>query len=260
MKFKLIEGVRKIDDGKFEIDYSLNLPTDIINIYSNHLYTSSFGNNIYWFGYRFNEEISSKTRSEFINYIKGLTTPKITEQELDKFIIYPLKELNKYINQYHIDCFISPRSGRSALVQKMIELIGNYTSRNMERCNFELIKLLPSNVTFDWKSFDNDFTGNEQAYMDIYNYIENLLLPSIHSLDYFSLAKAVKPKYRKYIQNYLDFSSESVKNTFKKLKCRNILIVDDINTSGATLQEILRIINDINTDCNIYIYTLIGKE
>lgn len=39
----------------------------------------------------------------------------------------------------------------------------------------------------------------------------------------------------------------------------NILIVDDVNTSGSTLREIIRIIREINKDCNIFIYTLIGK-
>ena len=39
-----------------------------------------------------------------------------------------------------------------------------------------------------------------------------------------------------------------------------ILRVDDINTSGSTLREPLRIINEINSNCNIYIYTLIGKN
>ena len=39
-----------------------------------------------------------------------------------------------------------------------------------------------------------------------------------------------------------------------------ILIVDDINTSGSTLTEILRIIKAINNQCEIYIFTLIGKE
>ena len=40
----------------------------------------------------------------------------------------------------------------------------------------------------------------------------------------------------------------------------NVLIVDDINTTGSTLQEILRQISILNPNCNIYIYTLIGKS
>lgn len=255
----LLEGIRKDKSGKFIFDYSVNLPTDIIDITSKHLYTDNFQNNVYWFGYEFKDTVSSKDRTEFIHYIKGLTEPKIEEEQLRKFVKYPLTELRQYVNQYHIDCFISPRSNRSNLVQIMIEEIGTATSRNMNKCSFELVKNLPSCVTFDWELFDNDHVGNEQAYKDIQKYVNEVMLPKIHKLDYFSLAKNVKPKYRKYIQNYLRFDTEQNEQTFSKLKGSNILIVDDINTSGSTLQEILRIVNSINTNCNTFIYTLIGK-
>ncbi len=47
---------------------------------------------------------------------------------------------------------------------------------------------------------------------------------------------------------------------FENLKCKSILILEDINTSGATINEILEIINELNSNCDVYIYTLIGTE
>lgn len=38
-----------------------------------------------------------------------------------------------------------------------------------------------------------------------------------------------------------------------------ILLVDDINTIGATLSEIIRIIRNINVKAEIYVFTLLGK-
>ena len=38
-----------------------------------------------------------------------------------------------------------------------------------------------------------------------------------------------------------------------------ILLVDDINTIGATLSEIIRIIRNINVKAEIYVFTLFGK-
>ena len=83
-------------------------------------------------------------------------------------------------------------------------------------------------------------------------------MPTIEKLDYFSLAASVKPKYRRYIKNFFDFSEEDVKR-INNLQGKKILIVDDINTSGSTLNEILRIVRKINPDCEIFIYTHIGN-
>lgn len=38
-----------------------------------------------------------------------------------------------------------------------------------------------------------------------------------------------------------------------------ILLVDDINTIGATLSEIIRIIRNINVEAEIYVFTLLGN-
>ena len=38
-----------------------------------------------------------------------------------------------------------------------------------------------------------------------------------------------------------------------------ILLVDDVNTIGATLSEIIRIIRNINVKAEIYVFTLFGK-
>ena len=38
-----------------------------------------------------------------------------------------------------------------------------------------------------------------------------------------------------------------------------ILLVDDVNTTSATLSEIIRIIRNINVEAEIYVFTLLGK-
>jgi hypoxanthine phosphoribosyltransferase len=85
-------------------------------------------------------------------------------------------------------------------------------------------------------------------------------MPKIHNLTYFSIADNVKPKYRQYIQNYLTIKDISSAKILKSIQNGKILIVDDINTSGSTLTEILRIVHNINNNCEIFIFTLIGKE
>ena len=83
-------------------------------------------------------------------------------------------------------------------------------------------------------------------------------MPRIFELSYFSLADNVKPKYRQYIEDYLIVDNQT-SQAIEAIQKGKILIVDDINTSGSTLREIIRIVKQINNNCAIFIFTLIGK-
>ena len=258
MKRLIYGGVRR-QDGDYIIDFTYNLPNDLIEICPPQLYKSSIRNRIYWFGYMFNEKSSSKDRADFIHYIKGLSEKKIPEHDLVQFIELPLGELDKRIDRYRIDSFVYPTSGRSKLVSKMIDVIGNYTSRDIRNCSYELVKSAPIDIEFDWDMLERDTSDDPNKYAQMKAYAENVIMPAIQTLDYFSLAKNVKPKYRKYIKNFLAFSDERIAERFSRLQGDNVLVVDEINTSGATINEILRILDRVNSGCNIFVYTLIGN-
>ena len=196
MKRFVYAGARKVDKG-FEIDYQYNYPEDIIDIVEPQLYSTIHNNNIYHFGYRFNANVDSKDRTEFIHAIKQIGDNSLTDDQLDQFIKRPLKYLNNKINLYNIDCMVYPLSNRSPLVSKIIRAINDMTSHEMSRCSFECVLIDSINIG---------------------------------SADRFS-----------------------------KLKGDNILVVDDVNTTGSTLNEILRKLGKINNNCNIYVFTLIGK-
>lgn len=139
MKRYIYDGVRP-DDGDYVFDYLYNLPDDMIEISPPQLFHSSIRNHIYWFGYMFKDSVSSKQRTDFINYIKGIGDHTISDYELTQFIELPLGELDKKISMYDLDCFVYPVSRRNKLVSKMISVIGNYTSHETKRTSFELVK------------------------------------------------------------------------------------------------------------------------
>lgn len=257
MKRYIKSGVRA-DNSKYVFDYTLNLDTDIIDISKPQLYySSSPTQKVYWFGYCFKSNVSSKERSKFIHYIKGLSDEKPSEMELNQFIELPLAQLDKIQNISSFDCFVYPLSGRSKLVSKIVQVAGTFMQRDIKRCSFELVKSAPTDLGFDWDMFESDYGDDLNRYNQMKSYVETELMPKLKSLDYFSLAQNVKPKYRKYITNFLSFSNADIEK-LQKLQGSKILIIDDINTSGSTLIEILRILQKINTTCEIYVYTLIG--
>ena len=247
-----------VEDGNFQFDFDNDAPGDIIKLASYRLNSSAFKNNVYWFGYQFEASATSRERTAFINKLKGIGGESFPASVLRRFIELPMNALSNKISSYKISNFVYPLSGRSNLVTKMIRIIHEWLSRDIKSSSFELVKQAPVNIKFDWLSFRDDYASNPN-YEQMIKHVKENILPAIQELDYFSLAQNVKPKYRPYITNYLGFPDLSKLEKYASLKGQNILVVDDINTSGSTLNEILRILNEVNENCNIYIYTLIGK-
>jgi len=59
---------------------------------------------------------------------------------------------------------------------------------------------------------------------------------------------------------YPNIKTEEDKELFKTIKQQNVLVVDDVTTSGSTLNEILRTLRILNEDNNITIFSLIGRK
>jgi len=87
------------------------------------------------------------------------------------------------------------------------------------------------------------------------------MMDLIHQKDYFTIAKDVKKsKYRPYIMNFLRFKNDKDKELYSSIREQNILVIDDVTTSGSTLSEILRTLRIINDKNQITIFSLIGRK
>lgn len=259
-KSELYEGARKNKSDAFELDFYKDTTDDIVNLANVTIKESSISSNVYFFGYEFNETADRKVRTDFIHWIKGLDNTVPSESDLYKLIDRPIALLDSKMPLTEFDAFIYPKSGRSRLVNSIIGVLLNYLRRDTAKLTVELIKNLPKNIEFDFDTFKvacgDDINKLNQSAL----YINNELLPRIKKLNYFSIANEVKPKYRKYIQNFLKFNSEADEIALKALQKKNVLIVDDINTSGATVFEMIRIVKQLNPSLNVYVFTLFGKE
>lgn len=258
---RLTEGISY--NGKtFDVSFFSNNESDVINIAEPHITQSKLDNKIYYFGYEFKPEVPKQVRSKFINWIKGLDPDsKPDEFTLENLVAFPIDELNKKENFSQFSCVLYPRSNRSNLTNLIQRCVINCIPRTKIR-SFELVKNIPTAVEFDWETFDREYSGQigDHQYQQIQDYINNTLLPKVHLLDYFSIAQNVKYKYRNYIMSFLT-APPDLQDTLSTLQNgEKILILDDINTSGATLREIIRIIKMINPQLEIYIFTLIGRS
>lgn len=261
MKRYIKSGV-SVKDNFYEFDYENDNLYDIVSLKFYSIKSSTFRGNVYWFGYEFNSDISSKERTKFIHALKGLSNNNISYNDLQTFIEKPVVELNKVHKLSSFDFFVYPVSGRSPLVSYMIQEVGNWVQRDISDVSFGMIKNIPSEIKFDWIRFKRDYDSDDKSkpnqFMQMSSYVNSVLLPSIESGSYFSLANSVKAKYRPYITNFLIMKNSDM---IKLYESRNasVLVVDDINTTGSTLYEILRILDKVNSSLDVYVFTLIGK-
>ena len=87
------------------------------------------------------------------------------------------------------------------------------------------------------------------------------MLDLIHQKDYFTIAKDVKKsRFRPYMMGFLKFSSPADEQLCATIRQQNVLIIDDVTTSGSTLNEILRTLRILNEDNDITIFSLIGRK
>ena len=87
------------------------------------------------------------------------------------------------------------------------------------------------------------------------------MMDLIHQKDYFTIAKDVKKsKFRPYMMNFLRFRNEEDKALCSSIRKQNILVVDDVTTSGSTLNEMLRALRVLNEDNTITIFSLLGRK
>ena len=156
----------------------------------------------------------------------------------------------------------------SRVNQYMLRYIYRFAQPMLQE--MELLKALPSNISFDMNAYEkqylNDVLENgrprytETQKEEVRKTIERML-DLIHQKDYFTIAKDVKKsRFRPYMTNFLQFATPEDEQLCASIRQQNILVVDDVTTSGSTLNEILRTLRILNEDNTITIFSLIGRK
>lgn len=262
----LTEGVKydEIED-KFTFDFYNDGHVDIISL-TKYGYQSKAFNHCYYYGYEFESNVDSKLRAKFIKSIK-FPNGKINETDKKAFINNAVNQLDNMVSIPSFNIIIYPES-ISELNRDMLKYLNRLTQSNL--VSMEMVKQLPQNIEFDYDKFnleilDSKLENGRPRYTEKQK--EDVLLKISHMMDnirqedYFSIARNIeKAKYRPYIKNYYTFKTDKDKQLFKSLENNNVLIIDDIVTSGTTLTHILTTLRMINDNNNIVIFSLIGKN
>lgn len=265
---QIVEGVQyNKENNSFTFDFLNDTEHDIIKLVNHGLSQSEVYNNCFYYKYQFEGNTDSKVRGKFIEYMKFHNG--MLNKDINMFVKKAVNSLDDTINLREYNTVIYPQS-ISEINRKVISYIRKFGYPNF--LPFELVKEPPQVLTFDYESYKREVldathkVGNkelprytEKQKQDELDKIKSMM-DNIKKGDYFSIGRDMKYKYRHYINNFYKFANDEEKNAFNSLKSPNVLVIDDVMTSGATLSYVIDTIYQINPKAKVIVFTIIGKN
>ena len=252
-------------EERFVFDFEHDGTDDIVSLTGEGYQVEAFGK-CFYYGYEFSDQVDGNVRSAFIKHVK-FTDDLQNNPDLTQFIKKAIDQLNRRINLYDYNLVLMPESS-SRVNQYMLRYIYRFAQPLLRK--MELVKSLPASISFDMDAYEqsylNDVLENgrpryTQAQKEEVKQSIGKMLDLIHQKDYFTIARDVrKSRFRPYMMNFLRFASEQDKELCATIRKQNILVIDDVTTSGSTLNEILRVLRILNEDNKVSIFSLIGRK
>lgn len=249
----------------FVFDFEHDGVEDIVKLTGDGYQVEAFGK-CFYYGYEFSEQVDGSVRSAFIKHLK-FTESLQDHPDLTNFIKKAVDNLDKQINLYNYDLVVMPESS-SKVNQYMLRYIYRFAQPSLHK--MELVKALPASISFDMDAYEKQYLEDvlengrpryTQAQKEEVKQSIQKMLDLIHQKDYFTIAKDVKKsRFRPYMMHFLKFATKADEELCASIRQQNVLIIDDVTTSGSTLNEILRTLRILNEDNDITIFSLIGRK
>lgn len=252
-------------EKKFVFDFQHDGTDDIVSLTGSGYQVEAFGK-CFYYGYEFSPQVDGSVRSSFIQQVK-FTEDLQNNSDLTNFIKKAIDNLSHQINLYDYNLVVMPESS-SKVNQYMLRYIYRFSQPTLRK--MELVKALPASISFDMDAYEqsylNDVLENGRPrYTEAQKAEVKLsiskMLDLIHQKDYFTIAKDVKKsRFRPYMIQFLKFATKADEELCATIRHQNVLVIDDVTTSGSTLNEILRTLRILNEDNQITIFSLIGRK
>lgn len=211
-----------------------------------------------YFGCVFEQNIDHELKKDFIHEFKFFGN-KIKEPIIDEFIAKTIRLTNSVLHYSQFDTLVFPQS-RSPIVSKMVDYI--YRMSRGKILTYEMLKQLPKDINFDYECYIEFLSSkgvNTKQINQSCNAVEQMM-DEIHNLEYFSIGRDCKAKYRKYLKNFYYFSSEKSRDNFKKLQNNKIIVIDDISTTHTTMEFVLSALRKANDSNYLAVFCLLGND
>ena len=114
--------------------------------------------------------------------------------------------------------------------------------------------------TPDLTNFIKKAIDNLDKHINLFNY-DLVLFPKLRSRECQYMLLYIYRFNQPRLYNYEDVLANPMdEKLYATIRKQNVLVIDDVTTSGSTLNEILRSLRIVNDDNNITIFSLIGRK
>lgn len=261
MKKLLLEGVKYDKDNEtFSFDFMSDDEHSVVKLVSDGPYKLREFDPCTYFGYVFEDDVDARVKKELIDLIK-YPDQRIQEDDLRKFIFNAVVSLDRKISLPQYDVIVHPQSSSNLNDEIISEIYKKSLSDKFT--TYELVKELPEKMEFNFDAYVKELKKkpgvNDNNIKQSVKAIEDMMW-HLKKLDYVKIGTYVKAKWRPYLKNFFMFKTPEAKKVYEALSGRNVLVVDDVSTTRATLQYVLNTIRFVNDTCKICCFCLLGNK
>jgi len=246
---KKTEGVTYKND-EFLFDFKTDSGDDIIHLSykSDLLKKGKFHGNKIIYGC----QIIKKNNKDEFTFLRSLKDINNSEVKISPENYQLL--LNKIINKFNYehpvgeyDIIISPASKSKLLLDIVKKLKAK--DINVLLSNDSIIKNTLDGIKIDYEKYKS----TTPTKWDIKEELDKQFKRATKDGDF--KMKKISPRFRKFFSNFLVFKNENQRRIYNAIRNGRVLIVEDYITSGSTLKEMLRLIEELcPQDLEIFVF------
>lgn len=210
------------------------------------------------YGYQYNPKCETPRLQQFREQLKH---PQSINY-LDEFVETGILRMSEQVSLDNFKVVVRVKPTRMPTVLDTMQLYIDMHS-NSEFITFQLLKDTYDNVSFDYDRAVDALRRrkyDEDSIAMIINRIKTVFEEHKGSLDLFEMKRFLPTSIRKYFTHFLKFGTPEEAKAYKSLQGVNVLMYDDLLTSGATLVEAKRYLTAINPSNTLTCYVLIKQH
>jgi hypothetical protein len=233
----LIEGITyNQSTDEFDFNWKADTPEDLVHLKLqtfNRVISTKQGFGLYY-AYKFNKTPNKQLKGLLRDSIKYVDVKVINPEDVDLMISKGVNNFNQIEPLSSFDVIIFPKSTSKILDLLKIKL-SSKAGKNTLVASDLFIKNTLDNIQLNQEKLEQLSPENREKVLKILN--------KVFTNDSFKL-KSIPPQYRKFIENFLSFNSDTEKRIFNSLIDGKVLLVDDILTEGTTFVNMSKLLEN----------------